>query len=245
MESKNPILRNMLSNVDRDSLLKPMSIEGTANKFCILSILVLVGAALIWHQFTLGRTDLGSGLGIAGMIIGLILAFIIAFRPLTAPALAPIYAICEGALIGWISFIFEAQFPGIVMKATFTTFLAALSMGILYRMKIIRATEKFKAIIISASFAIFLFYLVSFILMLCGVHLSYFAGANTPFFVALNVGIAILATFNLVLDFNFIEQGQRAGLPETYEWFGAHGLIVTLVWMYIEILRLLARLSRK
>lgn len=245
MESKNPIFRNMFSNAENEALLKPMTIEGTANKFCILSILLLIGAALIWHQFTLGRTDLGYVLGMAGMIIGFILAIVIGFKPVTAPALAPIYAICEGALLGWFSFIFEAELPGIVINAVFTTFLAALSVGILFRMRIIRATEKFKSIILAATFAIMLFYLVSFVLMLCGIHLSYFAGANSPIYIAMNVGIALLATFNLVIDLDFIERGQQTGLPETYEWYGAHGLIVTLVWMYIEILRLLARLSKK
>ena len=137
MESKNPIFQRMFSNVENDGLLKPMTIEGTVNKFCILTIVVLAAASLIWYQFTLGRTDLGQGLGIAGAIIGLIIAFIIAFKPTTAPNLAPLYAICEGAFVGSISFMFESQLPGIVVKAVFTTFLAALSVGILYRMKVI------------------------------------------------------------------------------------------------------------
>lgn len=245
MESKNPIFRKMFSNVENDGLLKPMTVEGTANKFCLLSLFVLATAAITWYQYTIGRTDLGDILGMGGFVLGIIFGLIIAFRPKTAPTLAPVYAICEGALVGWISFWFEAQFPGVVIKAVFTTFLVALSVGILYRMRIIKATEKFKSILISATTAIGLFYLISIILAFCGVHLSYFASANTPAFILLNLGIAVIASLNLIIDFDFIEKGEQTGIPETYEWFGAHGLIVTLVWMYIEILRLLARLSKK
>ena len=245
MISNNPLLKKMFQrseNEHLDTILKPMTIEGTANKFFLLLTLLLISAAYIWNQFTLGRTDLVFILGIAGMIFSVILTFIVSFKPTTGRIISPIFAICKGAFVGSFSCVLESQFPGIVMKAVIITIIAAFTVGIMFKMEIIRATEKFKTIIVSATIAIFLFYLIAFILWLCGINLSYFNLENTPLYTLLNIGIAILATLNLVLDFDFIKRGVEEYYPEHFEWFGAHGLVITIVWMYIEIIRILARL---
>lgn len=241
--SRNPFFRDSALEADlsREIEYHPMTIEGTSNKILLLSFILLCSAGAIYYQFSLGHHDMVSMAGIAGIIIGFILALIVAFVPRTAPALAPIYALCEGAGISWISCNFEASYPGIIVQAVAITMFAVLAMAILYRLRIIRATEKFRAIIFSASLAIFIFYLISIVLMLFGVRLSYFACAFSPIFMFLNFAIAVIATLNLILDFDFIEKGAERGLPSYFEWYGAHGTLVTIIWMYLEILRLLAR----
>ena len=166
---------------------------------------------------------------------------IISFKPHTAPFLAPIYAVGEGLLLGALSSYFNKQYPGIVMQAISVTMLVFFTMLFLYKTGIIRPTRGFLIGIVSATAGIALFYIISFVLMLFGVNVSYFTSA-APWAIAVNVVVCIIAALNFVLDFHFIDQMTSTyNAPKYMEWYAGFGLLVTLIWLYIEILRLLAR----
>jgi uncharacterized YccA/Bax inhibitor family protein len=188
---------------------------------------------------------------IGGVISGAIVALVISFKPRLAPSLAVPYALLEGLFLGAISAFIAQRVPadsgiggGIVFQAVVLTFTTALSMLALYAFRIIRVTEKLRSIVMAATGAVMLFYLVSFALSLFGVQMGMLHGSGN-----LSIGISLfvvgLAAFNLLLDFDFIERGARHGAPKAMEWFGAFALMVTLVWLYLEILRLLAKFSRR
>ncbi len=246
MKRTNPILRNDIYEQTYALTERPMTISGTINKLLLLSLAMLASAAGVYYQFSLGRYDFVQSSLIGGIIIGFIVAIVLAFKRDLAKYLAPVYALAQGAAISAISCIFEAQLPGIVMQAVSITLLVVLAMALLFKTKIIRATETLKSTIAIGTLAIGLFYFVSFILMLFGVNIPYFT-ATSPINIAVNAIIAGFAAFNLIIDFDFIEQGEKRMLPSTFEWYGAFGLLVTILWLYIEILRLLVRiaLSRK
>ncbi|MCD7779765.1 MAG: Bax inhibitor-1/YccA family protein [Candidatus Gastranaerophilales bacterium] len=244
MKSSNPMFRDSIYEQAYALSEHPMTAAGTMNKLLLLSAVLLIGAGAVYYQFSLGHLDFVNMLVIIGCVVGLILAFIISFNQKLAPYLAPLYAFSQGAALSGISCFFEASFPGIVIQAVSMTFIAVFAMALLYRAGIIRATEKFKAVIITATAAILVFYIISFIMMLCHVNVPYFS-VNTPVTIGINVVIAIIAALNLIIDFDFIERGVRTPLPSVYEWYGAFGLLVTILWLYVEILRLLSRLKER
>jgi uncharacterized YccA/Bax inhibitor family protein len=176
-----------------------------------------------------------------GLIGGLVLALVITFKKELAPYLSPAYALLEGLVLGAISVMLNAYYPGIALQAIMLTFAVATIMLALYYFKIIQATQKFKSVIIIATAAIGIFYLVSFILSFFGITSP--AYAATPLGIGISVFIVIIAALNLILDFDFIEQGAEYQAPKFMEWYGAFGLMVTLIWLYIEILRLLAKIA--
>lgn len=242
MKSSNPILRDDVIENTYAINEKPMTISGTLNKLMLLSIILLVAAGAVYYQFSLGHLDYVSILTWTGVIVGLILAVVISFAHKTVPYLAPIYAFAEGAALSGISCTFEAVYPGIVIQAISMTFLVVFVMAVCYRLGIIKATEKFKAVIVSATLAIGIFYLISLVLMFFHVNIPYFDVNNVSTLnLAINIVIAGIAALNLIIDFDFIEKGTQRMLPSLYEWYGAFGLLVTIVWLYLEILRLLAR----
>jgi uncharacterized YccA/Bax inhibitor family protein len=220
-----------------------MTVEGTVVKTSVLLTLLVIAAGFTWIPAATNPA-LAQGMAMAGALAGLVFAFITIFRPTAAPFTAPLYAVCEGLFVGGISAAFEARFPGIVVQAVLLTFgtLGALLMA--YTSGLIRATENFKLGVVSATGAIFLVYLVSFV--------GNFFGWNVPFIhdsglfgIAFSGFVVVIAALNLVLDFDFIESGAAHGAPKHMEWYGAFGLLVTLVWLYIEILRLLAKLQSR
>ena len=246
MKRRNPILRNDIYEQTYALTERPMTISGTINKLLLLSLAMLASAAGVYYQFSLGRYDFVQSSLIGGIIIGFIVAIVLAFKRDLAKYLAPVYALTQGAVISAISCIAETLLPGIVMQAVSITLLVVLAMALLFKAKIIRATETLKSTIAIGTLAIGLFYFISFILMLFGVNIPYFT-ATSPINIAVNAIIAGFAAFNLIIDFDFIEQGEKRMLPSTFEWYGAFGLLITILWLYIEILRLLVRiaLSRK
>ena len=225
-----------------------MSVRGTLNKFGFLLLMIIAGAAYSWHLFEQAQTGLMNTLMMVGIFGGLITAIAISFKPNWAPYLAPLYGLLEGLFVGAISAILNAAFaekyPGLVMQAVGLTFGVAIAVFLLYNFRVIRATEKFKSVIIAATMGIALFYLLTMILRLFGVNVSFMYDSSM-----LSIGISLfvvaIAALNLILDFDMIEQGAERGAPTFMEWFGAFALMVTLVWLYIEMLKLLSKLGSR
>jgi uncharacterized YccA/Bax inhibitor family protein len=181
---------------------------------------------------------------IVGALGGFIAALVTIFKPAWAPVTAPIYALLEGLFIGGISSIAEAQFPGIVIQAVGLTFGTCLALLMAYKSGMIRASENFKLGVVAATGGIALFYLASIILGLFGVRIPGVFGSG-PVGIIFSLVVVVIAALNLVLDFDFIEQGAAQGAPKFMEWYGAFGLMVTLIWLYIEILNLLMKLRSR
>jgi uncharacterized YccA/Bax inhibitor family protein len=205
--------------------------------------MVMATAFYIWNEASVGNSIQGYMIG--GMIGGLIVAIVLMFKPQLAQYLAPAYALLEGLVIGGISSIYNDAFsavaPGIVTQAVILTFGTAIAMYLLYTFRIIRVTERFRSIMFAAIGGIALFYLITFLLSLFGVNVS---GLHNGSLMSIGISIAItaIAALSLLLDFDRIEQGTAMGAPKYMEWYCAFGLLVTLVWLYIEILRLLGNL---
>jgi len=221
-----------------------MTVNGTVQKTALLLLLALLPATYIWDAFFKAGevvTPLITGALIGGSIVGFILAIITVFSQKNAMYTAPIYAIAEGFVLGALSAIMEASFPGIVLQAVMLTFGVLFLMLVLYRTRIIKVTEKFRLGVFAATGAIMLVYLVSFIMSFFGttIPMIHSSGTIGIIFSLVVVGIAAL---NLTLDFDMIEKGSKMGAAKYMEWYGAFGIMVTLVWLYIEILRLLAKL---
>ena len=251
-ESNNPFLKNKSfsstggTTKTHDAVIidynQTMTVSGTINKTAILLMLVTASSLFTWWLTFTGYNTVPLMIG--GAIAGLILVLIAAFRPQHSGVLAPGYALFEGLFIGGISAIFEVQYPGIVIQAVGATFVTfAVCLG-LYKYKIVKVTEQFKSIVIAATLAIFTYYLVSWLFSLftsfVPVHYD-----NSLMSIGISVFVIIIAAMNLFLDFDMIEKGAEERHPKYMEWFGAMGLIVTLVWLYIEFLRLLSKLASR
>lgn len=221
-----------------------MTVKGAVNKTFILLLLLLTGAFSTWYLILTGGNYLIPTIG--GAILGLIAVLVAAFRPHTSPYMAPAYALFEGLFIGGISALFESMYPGVVIKAvaaTFATFAVCLG---LYRFGIVKVNEQFRSVVIAATLAIGTYYLLSWIL-------SFFINFtpvhsvenNSLMSIGISVFVIVVAALNLFLDFDLIEKGAQNRHPRYMEWFGAMGLIVTLVWLYVEFLRLIAKISSR
>jgi uncharacterized YccA/Bax inhibitor family protein len=225
-----------------------MSVKGTINKFGFMMLMLIAGAAYNWHLYEELKQDTANTLMLVGIFGGLIAAFAIIFKPNWAPVLAPIYALLEGLFIGGISAVMNAAFaekyPGLVMQAVGLTFGVALAMFLLYNFRIIKATERVKSVIISATVGIGIFYLLTMLLGFFGVNVS-FMHDSSMLSIGISLFVVCIAALNLILDFDMIEQGAERGAPKFMEWFGAFGLMVTIVWLYIEMLKLLSKLSSR
>lgn len=221
-----------------------MTLRGVANKSMLLLGIVLLSGALGW-QFSIANPSLAFVMLWGSLIIGFILSLIIIFKKTTAPYLAPIYAIFEGLLLGVLSQIFEMQFSGIVVQAVILTLGIFASMVIIYRLGIIKPTENFKLGVAAATGGIALYY-VAFIV--AGAFFKTelpLVASNSIYGIGFTLFVIVIAAFNLVLDFDFIEKGVEAQAPKYMEWYASFGLLVTLVWLYIEILRLLSKLRSR
>jgi uncharacterized YccA/Bax inhibitor family protein len=220
-----------------------MTLNGTVHRTFFLLCLVVTSAAFTWN---LVYTNPGvvKPLMWTGVIGGLISAVVTCFKKEWSPVSAPVYALFEGLFIGGISAAMEMRFPGIVLQAVGLTFGTLFSLLAAYRSGLIRATENFKLGVVAATGGIFVVYLVSFVMSLFGtsVPMIHSAGAVG---IGFSLVVVVIAALNLVLDFDFIEQGVEMGAPKYMEWYSAFGLVVTLVWLYLEILRLLAKLRSR
>ena len=222
--------------------VEQMTLAGTVNKTALALGILVVAATAVWH---LGPNDPQLQVWLPGAsIAGLIVMLATVFKQGWAPYTTPLYAALQGVVLGGISVVFEARFPGIVAQAVFLTFGTLGALLVAYRSGLIQATENFKLGIAAATGGVFLFYLASFGLSFFSItvpliHSTGIAG------ILFSVFVVVLAALNLVLDFDFIEQGVMRGAPKHMEWYGAFGLLVTLVWLYLEILRLLGKLQSR
>lgn len=243
MRSGNPMLReNVFSQAE--ALGGRMSIEGVVNKTGVLISIVLLSAGWVWSRFMASGVSAVSGYMMLGLFGGFVLALICSFRPASSGSLAWIYAVMEGLFLGGISAVFEARYPGLVMQAVILTFGVFFSLLFAYKAKIIRVSSRFKMGVVAATGGIALVYFLSIILSFFHINVPFLYSAS-PFGIGFSVFVVIIAALNLVLDFGFIEEAAASGAPKYMEWYAAFGLVVTLVWLYIEILRLLAKLNER
>jgi uncharacterized YccA/Bax inhibitor family protein len=226
-----------------------MTINGAIAKTGFLVAIMLAAAGLAWSMVFPQGTGVGAvvnkpmafGFMIGGLVVGLITGIVLMFSQRSAPIAAPIYAAAEGLFLGAISGVFNMKYQGLVLQAGMLTTGVLIMMLVAYGSGLVRATEKFKMGVIAATFAIGMVYLATMLLRLFGVEIPYIHGAG-PIGIGFSIVVVIIAALNLVLDFDMIEQGARSGLPKYMEWYSGYALLVTLVWLYIEILRLLAKL---
>ena len=251
LKSGNPTLTQKIFNTTlSDQQQGVMTARGAINKFGFLFLMVIAGAAYTWHLFYQGKTDTVMTLMLVGVFGGLITAIVIAFKRTWAPFLAPLYGILEGLFIGAISAIINDQFkesyPGIVMQAVGLTMGVAIAMFLLYNFRIIQATQKFKSIVMTATAGIAIFYLITIVLRMFGVEIGFMNfGDNSALGIGISLFVVAIAALNLIMDFDMIEQGAEMGAPKYMEWYCAFGLMVTIVWLYIEMLKLLSRLGSR
>lgn len=248
MRTGNPILREeVFTDLDMRQRVEPMTFGGVVNKSLILLLCMTLMAAWTW---SLAITGNGASLGLAhslmigGAIVGFMLAIATAFKPAWAPMLAPTYAICQGAFIGGLSQAMNVAYPGIVMQAATLTFATLAILLMLYKSGVIVMTDKLRLGIVAATGAVALVYMVSIVLGFFGIHVPFLYGGGM-----LSIGFSLfvvgLAALNLLLDFDVIEQGVARGLPRYMEWYSAFALLVTLIWLYVEILRLLSKMRSR
>ncbi len=222
---------------------EPMTVSGAVNKTIILLLTTFAVGVFSWTQAFNGYMDKVIMLMWGGIIAGFILAIIMRFKPQNAKVLSVAYAVCEGLAIGGLSAMYEMQLKGIVANAALITFLTLFMMLMLYKTGIIRATDTFKKVVFTATASIMVFYLVSIVISFFSPN--FISIWNTGMLgIVLSVVFCAVAALNFILDFDFIEQGARNMAPKYFEWFGAFSLLVTIVWLYLELLRLLAQLSK-
>ena len=223
-----------------------MTINGTIWKTLALLVLLIAAGVLPWLAYTDQRNpDDVTVYLLVGGIGGLIVALVTVFKQHLAPITAPLYAVLEGLVLGGISAIFEEQYPGVVVEAIGLTLGVLFSMLVIYRTGLIKVTNNFRMMVVSATFGIMIVYGVTFLLDLLGIDaISGLIHGNGTWAIVFSVFVVGIAALNLVLDFDFIEKGAEAQAPKYMEWYGAFGLMVTLVWLYLEILRLLAMTRR-
>ncbi|WP_163528356.1 Bax inhibitor-1/YccA family membrane protein [Halobacillus ihumii] len=241
MRSGNPVLKDKTFQRSGNPGAT-MSLGGTVAKTFFLFLFLLGSALYTWYQFSQGVNV--SLMMIIGAIGGLVFALITIFIPKAAPVTAPIYAALEGFFIGGISSFAESNYPGIVIQAASLTFAVMGALLFLYATGIIKVTKNFRLMVISATLAIFIVYIVNFILNIFFQASVPYLHSSGPIGIGISLVIVAVAALNLVLDFDFIERGVDKGAPKHMEWYGAFGLMITLVWLYIEILRLLQKLRR-
>lgn len=241
MQSNNPILTRVETYSD---LSQPMTVQGAIQKSVLLSVIAaVVGIAVFLYCLLTMNMSITYGATLVGAIGGFILALVTTFKPNTAPTLAVPYALFQGAFLGGISMIFQMKYPGVPVKALLATFITSLVMFALYRAKIIRATEKFKSVIISASIAIALVFVVQFIMSLAFASSIPYVFENNWLGIGFAAFVAVIASLSLILDFDLIESAAAQQAPKSMEWLCGIALLATLVWMYFSFLRLIGFLS--
>jgi uncharacterized YccA/Bax inhibitor family protein len=246
-KSGNPTLNEkVFQNSMAVSGQETMTENGTLNKFFFLSLMVMASASFTWKAFYEGKDVMSWMIG--GAIGGFIVAIIISFKKEWASYLTPLYGLLEGVFIGGLSAVVNAAFaksyPGIVMQAVVLTFGAVIAMFLLYRFRIIKATEKFKSVIFTATAGIAIFYLLAMVLRMFHIDIA-FLHEGSAIGIIFSLVVVTIAALNLILDFDMIEQGTAMGAPKYMEWYCAFGLMVTIVWLYVEILRLLMKLGSR
>jgi len=220
-----------------------MTVRGTMNKFGFLLIMLMGATIFSWGQFYKGGNPMP--LMMIGVFGGLALAIVMMIRKSWSPYIAPAYALLQGLFVGSVSAYYDYLYPGLVMQAVGLTLVVTLLMYLIYRYKIIKVTNQFRMVIIIATISLGVFYLVQWIAFaVFGSHLAAFTNAATPLGIGFSVVVVVLAALNLLLNFDMIEKGVEMRAAKYMEWYSAFGLLVTIVWLYLEILRLLSKLNR-
>ncbi len=250
LKTSNPAFRSSVySNVSRAAYGEAMTVNGTIHRTGILLLLLLSTAFVTWSMyFKAADADEAQGMGAAALIVGLVgglvFGLITSFKMTWAPITAPLYALFEGLLLGGISASLEAAYPGIAISSVVLTFGTCFVMLACYRSGLLRPTQKFAMGVVAATGGICMIYLLSMVLGLFHVAVPGIFGGG-PIGIIFSLVVVTIAALNLILDFGFIEQGASMGAPKYMEWYGAFGLVVTLVWLYLEILRLLSKLRSR
>lgn len=240
IRSGNPVLsEDTFRGVRTVTGSETMTVGGTVNKTALLLAILFITATFTW-----GKGPAAAGYILIGALGGMVVALITVFKKTWSPVTAPIYAGLEGLALGGISVVFETRYPGIVSQAVFLTFGTLAALLIAYRSGWIQATENFKLGVAAATGGIFFVYLIGFVLSFFGMSIPLIHGSGT-FGILFSLFVVVIAALNLVLDFDFIEQGAEQGAPKYMEWYGAFALMITLVWLYLEILRLLSKLQER
>ena len=236
MRSGNPALTSKIFTSEIQDGSDAMTIGGTVNKTAMSLLLLMATASYTWQNPSIG-------LMMFGIFGGLILAIITIYKKTWAPYTVSAYALLEGLALGGISRIFDDQYPGIASQAIFLTFGILAVLLLAYKTGLIKPTENFKLGVTAATGGIVVMYLISWIMSMFGSGLSILNPNNTSMLsIGISLFVVVIASLNLVLDFDFIEEGAEKGAPKYMEWYGAFGLMITLIWLYLEILRLLAKL---
>ncbi len=231
-----------LESIDDDNF---MTLQGTVNKTALLLLILFIPATYVWNLFN-STQDFATvaPLFYIGLIGGLITAIILIFKKNLAPYLAVLYAGFEGLAMGGLSALMNAAYPGIVIQALLLTFGISFVLLLIYKLRIIKPTENFKLMVGAATGGIFFFYLISFVLSFFNIRVPLIHD-NSLWGILFSLFVVVVASLNLVVDFDFIEQGAARKAPKYMEWYGAFGLMVTLIWLYVEILRLLSKLRSR
>ena len=239
MRSGNPALQESTFKKHLSSSVEnKMTLSGTVNKTGVSLLLVIMSAGYTWGNPSMHIMMLPAG------IIGFILALVTVFKPTLGHITVPAYAVAQGVLLGVISMYFNAMYPGIVVQAVFLTFGTLGALLLAYKSGLIAATENFKLGIVAATGGIAILYFINFIMGFFGSGIGIIS-SNNNMGILFSGFVVVIAALNLVLDFDFIEEGAEMGAPKYMEWYGAFGLLVTLIWLYLEILRLLAKLQSR
>jgi len=221
-----------------------MTLQGTVNKTGVLLLCVVITSAWTWGIAHSQTPEAALPWMMGGLIGGLVFALVTIFKKEWSPVTSPIYALCEGLVLGGISALLERSYPGIAIQAMGLTFGVTAVMLMLYRTGVLRATPKFTVGVVAATGGIFVVYMVDLVLGMFGRHVPLLNSAG-PLGIGVSAVIVIIAALNLILDFDFVETGVHARAPKYMEWYGAFGIMVTLVWMYMEILRLLSKVRQR
>lgn len=248
MRSANPVLQDNTFERYPATLRhdEAMTVPGTVWKTFLLLVVVVLGAAWTWNLYTKsGANPAATNIWlIGGAIGGFILALITTFKQSWAPITAPLYAACQGLFIGALSAMMEQSFPGIVIQAATLTFGTLAAMLLAYETGLIKVTETFKMIVVSATGGIFVAYMITWVLSFFSVHVPLIY-SNGFVGIAFSLFVIVIAALNFVIDFDFIDKGAEQGAPKYMEWYGAFALMVTMIWLYIEFLRLLSKLRER
>lgn len=247
MRSSNPALSiDTFSGYGYVTPGNTMTMQGVVIKTLTLLLLVMLSAGWTWMQFVKANSDASAVTPwmLGGLIGGFILAMVTVFKPTWSSVTAPLYATLEGFFIGGISAMMESAYPGIVLQAATLTFGTLLAMLAAYQSGLIRATENFKLGVVAATGGIAIVYIVSMVLNLFSIQVPFIFG-NGLIGIGFSLVVVVIAALNFILDFDFIEQGAKKGAPKYMEWYASFAMMVTLVWLYIEFLRLLSKLRSR
>jgi len=240
IRSGNPALRgNIFTSGALTEAQGTMTIRGTVNRTLLLLMLTVLSAGWVWSN----AATLMS-LVMPAAILGFIVALVTIFKKEWSAITAPIYALLEGVFLGGISAVFESAYPGIVIQAVMLTFGVLFCLLMAYKSGVIKATENFKLGVVASTGSVALIYIVTIILGFLGVRVPFIHDSG-PIGIGFSLVVVVIASLNLVIDFDFIESGEARGAPKYMEWYGAFGLMVTLIWLYLEMLRLLSKVRSR